>query len=88
MGFNSRNTLLEYQKKPEFKDTITRAKTKIEAYAESRLYDKDGVRGAEFTLRCNYGWRDKQDINLKIVEEDDGLIEALKGIKVDWSNDL
>jgi len=79
---------LEYQKKPEFKDTITRAKAKIEAYAESRLYDKDGVKGAEFTLRCNFGWRDKQDINLKIVEEDDKLLEALGSRKIDWSDDL
>lgn len=62
LGFTSRQTLLNYADKKEFVDTITRAKMIIEEYAESRLYDKDGVNGAKFNLINNFkGWRDKQE---------------------------
>jgi hypothetical protein len=62
LGFNSRQSLLNYQDKAEFLDTITRAKSRIEEYAESRLFDKDGVNGAKFNLINNFkGWKDKQE---------------------------
>lgn len=67
LGFTSRQALLNYQAKPEFVDTITRAKTVIEKYAECRLYDKDGVNGAKFTLANNFeGWRERQSIEATI----------------------
>lgn len=59
LGIESRSTFLEYQKDPDFAYTITTAKTRVEAYLEERLMDRDGQRGAEFNLRCNYGWNDK-----------------------------
>lgn len=37
LGFTTRTSLLNYQGKKEFMDTITRAKTMIEAYTEERL---------------------------------------------------
>ena len=61
LGFNSRQTLLNYQGDKEFMDAITRAKSKVQEYAETRLFDRDGARGAEFPLRCNFKWRDKED---------------------------
>lgn len=61
LGFNTRQTLLNYQSKPAFIDTVTRAKARCEEYAEQRLYDRDGQRGAEFSLRCNFRWRDGAD---------------------------
>ena len=65
LGFNSRQTLLNYQDKPELVDTIIRAKTRVEAYTEARLFDKDGVNGAKFSLVNNFkGWRDTQNIEL------------------------
>jgi len=67
LGFNSRQSLLNYAEKEEFVDTITRAKMEIEEYAESRLYDKDGVNGAKFNLINNFrGWRDKQEVDTTI----------------------
>lgn len=39
-----------------FSKVMTNAKQTIEAYAESRLYDKDGQRGAQFVLDCCYNW--------------------------------
>lgn len=56
LGFTGRQALLDYQARPEFADTITRAKARCEEYAESRLYDKDGANGAKFSLGCNFGW--------------------------------
>ncbi len=56
LGFKSRQSLLDYQAKKEFSDTVTRAKMQVEAYAEERLFDRDGQRGAEFTLKYNFRW--------------------------------
>jgi hypothetical protein len=63
LGFNSRQSLLNYAGRENFVDTITRAKSTIEEYAESRLYDKDGVNGAKFNLINNFkGWKEKQEV--------------------------
>lgn len=59
LGIESRSTFMAYQKDPAFAYTITCAKTRVEAYLEERLMDREGQRGAEFNLRCNYGWSDK-----------------------------
>lgn len=60
LGFTSRQALLNYQAKKEFVDTVTRAKSRIEEYAERRLYDRDGARGAEFTLKYNFRWAQEE----------------------------
>ena len=67
LGFTSRQALLNYQAKKEFVDTVTRAKARIEAYAEERLFDRDGQRGAEFSLKYNFRWADE-----KKQDEDEG----------------
>lgn len=81
LGFTSRQALLNYQNKPEFVDTITRAKAVVEQYAEERLFDKDGANGAKFSLSNNFkGWNEKQvieadinsvNINVELIEDDD-----------------
>ena len=60
LGFNSRQSLLNYQGKPEFMDSITRAKAHVEEYAERRLYDRDGAKGAEFSLKYNFKWAQEE----------------------------
>lgn len=70
LGFTSRQALLNYQAKPEFVDTVTRAKSRVEAYAEARLFDKDGANGAKFSLANNFeGWREKQQIEADVKSE-------------------
>ena len=54
LGFTTRTSLLNYQGKKEFMDTITRAKSMVEAYAEERLFDRDGSNGARFSLVNNF----------------------------------
>ena len=56
LGLSGRKVLLDYQGREEYRDAITRAKARCEAYAEERLYDKDGSPGAKFSLGCNFGW--------------------------------
>lgn len=78
LGFTTRQALINYQAKRAFVDTVTRAKARCEEYAERRLYDRDGSRGAEFSLRHNFRWADPGG------EDDDTLKkigEILKGVK-------
>jgi hypothetical protein len=64
LGFTGRQALLDYQARPEFADTVTRAKSRCEEYAEARLYDKDGANGAKFSLGCNFGWREATEMKI------------------------
>lgn len=67
LGFSGRQALLNYEAKPKFMDTVNRAKSRIEQYAEERLYDKDGVNGAKFNLSNNFkGWSEKQQIDSNV----------------------
>lgn len=65
LGFAGRQALMNYQNREKFKDTIMRAKSRVEEYAEERLYDRDGQRGAEFNLRVNFGWKTETDDEAK-----------------------
>lgn len=59
-----RRTLLNYEKRDEFFPTINEARKIVERYAETRLYDKDGVNGAKFNLQNNFkDWEDKRKID-------------------------
>ena len=72
LGFKTRQSLLNYQARNKaFDDIITVAKSRCEEYAERRLFDRDGVNGAKFSLTNNFkGWGEKAP--------DDGSSDALK----------
>lgn len=65
LGFESTQSLKDYKGKKDFSGVITRAKSRVEQYAAERLFDRDGQKGAEFTLRCHFGWK------LEKEEQDD-----------------
>lgn len=44
---------------PQYSDIIIEARKKIEAFAEERLYDRDGFNGGKFVLNCAFGWQDR-----------------------------
>lgn len=70
LGFTTRLSLINYQGKKEFMNTITRAKTQIEEYTEQRLFDKDGSNGAQFSLRNNFsGWNEHSKSELDEQEQ-------------------
>lgn len=60
LDLSSRRALMNYQKKAEFSDTIARAKLRCEEYAEERLFDRDGQRGAIFLLKCGFRWNEDE----------------------------
>lgn len=78
LGFNSRQTLLNYQGRKKFMDTITRAKCRCEAYTEGRLYDRDGARGAQFSLERNFKWGNDAK------KDDGGMTVSLEGEVTDY----
>ena len=59
----SRQTLMNYEKKEQYFDAIKAAKTRVENYAEKRLYASNAA-GPIFALK-NFGWRDKQEMDIK-----------------------
>ena len=65
LGFKTRQSLLNYQARTAaFDDILTVAKSRCEEYAERRLYDRDGVNGAKFSLANNFrGWREHPEQN-------------------------
>lgn len=81
LGFTNRQSLLNYQGKKQFLDTITRAKSRCEEYAESRLFDRDGARGAQFSLEHNFRWKsddsDKETLDraAQVLKEVSSAIE-------------
>jgi hypothetical protein len=60
----TRQMLMEYQNKDKFGDSITRAKSKCEQYAEEQLFLAKNANGPSFNLKNNYNWRDKQDLEI------------------------
>lgn len=74
LGFNTRLSLLNYEGKPAFMNTVRRAKARVERYAEERLFDKEGANGAKFSLSNNFrGWKENQSVELSgavVIEGD------------------
>lgn len=59
LGFNSRQSLLNYGEKPEFLDVVKSARTRMEAEWEQRLAGPNAA-GTIFWLK-NQGWTDKTE---------------------------
>lgn len=59
LGTN-RETLINYEERAEFFDTIKTAKLKIENYLELNL-NSPSPTGTIFNLKNNYGWKDKTE---------------------------
>ena len=75
----SRQGLLEYQGKPEFSDTIKKAKQRVEIALEQRLYASSPV-GTIFNLKNNFGWKDKTEQEL--TGKDGGPVETVSRIEL------
>jgi len=54
----SRETLMNYEKRDEYFDTIKNAKDRVYAFVEESLF-KGRPTGAIFSLKNNYGWKNK-----------------------------
>jgi hypothetical protein len=63
----SRETLINYENREQFFDTIKRAKDKVEEYWEGLLIGSNAT-GPIFNLKNNYGWKDKTEQDLHVKE--------------------
>lgn len=73
----TRQGLINYQGRPEFVDTITRAKLKVEMGYEETLFSKF-ANGASFGLKENFGWKDK--ITQEVTGKDGGPQEHIHAV--------
>ena len=78
LGLCSREGLDEYGRRPEFTDSVKKAKLRVEMEYEKALHGRSPT-GAIFALK-NFGWTDKQDVDLsggvKVKTLADLMIEA------------
>jgi len=61
LGYMDRHSLYEGEKRPEFSNTIKRARARLNAFAEQQLMARDKPTGAIFWLK-NSGWSDKREV--------------------------
>jgi hypothetical protein len=71
----TRETLLDYENKDEFSDTIRKAKLKCENYAEESLWKPKIASGVIFNLINNYGWANKAENKTELTGANNGPLE-------------
>ncbi len=77
LGFASRQSLYDYEKKSEYSYLIKRAILAVEAYHEGRLISGEGsIAGTIFVLK-NMGWSDKPELNEGNTEP---ILDALRQV--------
>lgn len=78
LGLSSRESLDEYGRRPEFSDSVKRAKAFVELEYEKRLFGNNAT-GPIFALK-NFGWKDRSET--EISGPDGGAIKNEWTIKV------
>ena len=83
LGFLDRRILHSYgQYSKEFHDIITRARQKVQAYAEAKCYEKHS-QGAQFILNAGFNWntnaqvREERDLTISLGEEERELLAGM-----------
>ena len=79
LGFESRQSFYDYEKRKKFSYTIKRARLKIENSYETSLR-KQGRSGDIFALK-NFGWRDSQDMDITSGGDKLPVNISINGIK-------
>lgn len=59
----SRETLLDYEAREEYSDSIKKARDRCETYVEQSLFNNSNVTGAIFNLKNNYNWKDRSEVD-------------------------
>lgn len=82
LGFVSRQSMLDYEEKPDFSCTIKKARLRIEHEYEKQLY-MDKCTGAIFALK-NFGWKDKVENEITATESTkERFLQHLKDLNRD-----
>lgn len=74
LGFESRQSFYDYEKREAFSYTIKRARLRIESLYEERLFSNSNA-GAIFGLK-NFGWSDRQEVLQKTTIQDERIDES------------
>ncbi len=83
-SFSTRDLLIDYTDKDEFSDTIKKAKARVEAFNEQRLFGNN-VTGVIFNLKNNFGWKDKTEVDQNMSGAlEMGVSERPKLSKKEW----
>ena len=62
LGFDSRAAMTRCSEDKAYAGVIARAVTRVEEYAETRLYDREGLTGAKFVLSSAFaGWTESKE---------------------------
>ena len=69
LGFEDRHGLSHYANYPEFSTTVKKARSRVEMALEVHLYGQ-AVTGAIFSLKNNFGWKDKREIDATLSIDD------------------
>ncbi len=67
-----RRTIVNYSNKEEFFPTIKKARARIEAHLEKKLFGNN-VTGLIFNLKNNFDWKDKSEVaqtNIELSHEE------------------
>ncbi len=78
LGFVSKDTFYEYQKFPEFTDSVKRARMFVEMEYEKRLNVNNSSSGPIFALK-NFGWTDKTETKITGDENEPVAIRWANG---------
>lgn len=79
LGFESRQSFYDYEKKKDFSYTIKKARLKIELEYEKQLWN-DKCTGAIFALK-NLGWKDKVENEIVSTEStQEAFLQHLKDL--------
>lgn len=67
LGFSCKDSFYQYEKYPEFSESVKRARTFIEQAYEKRMIKDGNLAGSIFALK-NLGWKDRQDVYINETE--------------------
>lgn len=62
----TRDTLLDYEGKKQFSDTIKRAKEIVHNFVEEQCLTRQSPTGCIFNLKNNFGWKDKTETDSNV----------------------
>lgn len=75
----TRETLLDYEERDEYSDTIKEAKQRCQNFAELSLFGGNAT-GSIFSLKNNYEWKDRQELEMSGELKRDASEEELDAI--------
>lgn len=81
----SRETLINYGEKEQYFDTIKAAKDRCEHFAEQQLYTANNVTGTIFSLKNNWDWKDKSEVETRNLDVNK-LLEDLEDDNIESSD--